>query len=142
MKILLYISLLCCLLFSVSGCDQSKQIRAKNQKTMLQSFLRLKQGMGFTKGTEFEVAFWSLKQKSTDNADFMALVNGKQPEEIIEMGKQYFAERKQANDPNYQHESWESMIIEVIAQIKSPATKKTQSGSTARPNQANRIQGF
>ncbi len=142
MKTLLYISLLCCLLFSVSGCDQSKQIRAKNQKTMLQSFMQLKRSMGFNKGTEFEVAFWSLKQKSSDNDAFRALVNGKTPEEIVEMGKQNFTERKQANDPNYQHESWESMIAEVITQIKSPATKKTQGGSTARPNQANRIQGF
>ena len=63
MKTLLYISLLCCLVFSVSSCDQAKQIRAKNQKTMLQSFMRLKQGMSFAKGTEFEVAFWSLKTK-------------------------------------------------------------------------------
>jgi hypothetical protein len=104
--------------------------------------MQLKRSMGFNKGTEFEVAFWSLKQKSSDNDAFRALVNGKTPEEIVEMGKQNFTERKQANDPNYQHESWESMIAEVITQIKSPATKKTQGGSTARPNQANRIQGF
>jgi hypothetical protein len=142
MKTLLYISLLCCLLFSVSGCDQSKQIRAKNQKSMLQSFLRIKRGMGFAKGTEFEVAFWSLKQKSADNATFMALVNGKQPEEIVAMGKQYFTERKQANDPDYQHESWDTMMTEVIAQIKTPATKKTQSKATPRQNKANRIQGY
>ena len=142
MKTLLYISLLCCLVFSVSSCDQAKQIRAKNQKTMLQSFMRLKQGMSFAKGTEFEVAFWSLKQKSADNAAFMTLVNGKQPEEIIEMGKQYFTERKQANDPDYQHESWDTMIAEVITQIKTPATKKTQTDTTPRPNDANRIQGY
>lgn len=142
MKTLLYISLLCCLLFSVSSCDQSKQIRAKNQKSMLQSFLRIKRGMGFAKGTEFEVAFWSLKQKSADNAAFMALVNGKQPEEIIAMGKQYFTERKQASDPDYQYESWDAMMTKVIAEIKTPATKKTQSSVTPRQNEANRLQGY
>ena len=72
----------------------------------------------------------------------MTLVNGKQPEEIIEMGKQYFTERKQANDPDYQHESWDTMIAEVITQIKTPATKKTQTDTTPRPNDANRIQGY
>jgi hypothetical protein len=109
---------------------------------MLQSFLRIKRGMGFAKGTEFEVAFWSLKQKSTDNAAFLALVNGKQPEEIVKMGRQYFTERKQANDPNYQHESWDTMMAEVIAKIKTPATKQTQSRATPRQNEANRIQGY
>jgi hypothetical protein len=105
--------------------------------------MRLKQRMGFKEGTEFEVAFWSLKQHSTDPSTFRASMIGKTPEEVIELGKQYFAERKQANDPQYtQYATWDTMIAKVIEKIKTPATKKNQYQATPGQNKANKIQGF
>jgi hypothetical protein len=105
--------------------------------------MQLKRSMGFNKGTEFEVAFWSLKQKSSDNDAFRALVNGKTPEEIVEMGKQYFTERQQANDPQYtQHATWDAMITAVIDKIRTPPSKQIQNRSTPAQNKANKIQGF
>lgn len=144
MKTVLYLSILFSLLFSFSGCDQPNQIRAGGQKSMLQSFMRIKQRMGFKDGTEFEVAFWSLKQKSNnDDAAFRSLVNGKTPEQIIEQAKLYFEERKQANDPKYtQYESWDVMINKVIEEIKTPVSKKNLPDTSPSRNKANRIQGF
>ncbi|HFD10891.1 MAG TPA: hypothetical protein ENJ32_00240 [Crenotrichaceae bacterium] len=111
---------------------------------MMRSFMRIKQRMGFKEGVEFEVAFWSLKQKSNnDDQAFRALVKGKTPEEVIEMAKLYFAERQQANDPKYtQYASWEAMITKVIEEIKTPVTKKNQTHNTRVQNKANKIQGF
>ena len=143
MKTVLYISIMCCLLFSFSGCDQSNQIQAHGNKPITRSVMRLKQRMGFKEGTEFEVAFWSLKQHSTDPTAFRASMIGKTPEEVIELGKQYFAERKQANDPKYtQYASWDTMIAKVIEKIKTPAVKNNQRQATPGQNKANRIQGF
>jgi hypothetical protein len=105
--------------------------------------MQLKQRMGFKKGTEFEVAFWSLKQKSADDAAFRALVDETTPEQVVEMGKQYFIERQQANDPQYtQHATWDAMIDAVIKKIKTPPSKHIQNRSTPAQNKANKIQGF
>jgi hypothetical protein len=105
--------------------------------------MQLKKRMSFKQGTEFEVAYWSIKQQNPDQATFRALVIGKTPEQIIDMGKEYFTERKLANDPKYtQHENWDMMIAEVIAKIKTPATKKNLGQATPAQNKANRIQGF
>ncbi len=143
MKTILYISILCCLLFSFSGCERPNQIEVNGKKSILRSFMQLKQRMDFKQGTEFEVAFWSLKKKAGNEDAFRSLVNGKTPDEVIEMGKQYFTERKQTNDPDYiQYASWDAMITEVIAQITTPAIKKNQPKTTRIQNKANKIQGF
>ncbi len=143
MKTVLYISILCSLLFSFVGCEQPNKIQVNGQKSMLRSFMQLKQRMGFKDGIEFEVAFWSLKKKSKTDDAFRSLVDGKTPEQVIEMGKLYFLEQKKENDPQYtQYASWDAMIEEVIQQIKTPVTKKNQTKPSPAQNKANKIQGL
>ncbi|MCH9698001.1 MAG: hypothetical protein K0U68_07860 [Gammaproteobacteria bacterium] len=136
-------SIIFSLIIAISGCEQPNQIKVDGKHSMMRSFMQLKQRMKFREGVEFEVAFWSLKQKSGSEDVFRNLVAGKTPEEVIEMGKQYFADRKSQNDPQYtQHASWDSMIEEVITKVKTPVTKKNQPSTNPAQNKANRIMGF
>ena len=60
---------------------------------------------------EFEVSFWTIRDAKKDDKEFLDIVDGKKPEEIIAIGKEIYQERKAAGFKGYdEYSSWEEMI--------------------------------
>jgi AICAR transformylase/IMP cyclohydrolase PurH len=60
---------------------------------------------------EFEVSFWMLRDANKEDDVFLKLIDGKKPQEIIEMAKTLYQERKNTGFKEYeQYASWDDMI--------------------------------
>lgn len=96
---------------SLIACSKGQEINGHNTKTALRSVKALKNRLSTEKRIEFEVAFWTIRDANKDESQFLDIVDGKKPEEVIAIGKEVYQQRKNANDPAYQHySSWEEMI--------------------------------
>ena len=99
------------------GCGKGGRINASSNKTLYRSVTMIKDRLPEKERVEFEVAFWSLKQSEPDQAKFRDMVGGKSVQEIIEMGKENFAERKAAGEEAYQrYASWDELIKGLVAE--------------------------
>jgi hypothetical protein len=108
-KIATLLLILSCM--SLVACSKGQEINGHNTKTAYRSVKGLKNRLPTEKRIEFEVAFWTLRDSNKDDKQFLALVDGKKPEEIVMLGKELYQQRKNANDKAYeQYQSWEEMI--------------------------------
>jgi hypothetical protein len=93
------------------ACGRGQEINGHNTKTAYRSVKGLKKYMPAETQLEFEVSFWMLRDANKDDDTFLDLVDGKKPQEIIEMGKALYQERKAAGSKEYeQYPTWEAMI--------------------------------
>lgn len=93
------------------GCSKGNQINGRSLRTANKSVSYIKDRLPVEQRVAFEVSFWSLRDEIRKNADFLDTVDGKTPEELIEMGKELFQKRKNAGYKDYdQYSSWEQMI--------------------------------
>lgn len=93
------------------GCGRGNEVSGRNMKTAYRSVKGLKKYMPAEKQMEFEVAFWTLRDANKDDDDFLDMVGGKKPEEIIVLGKKVYQERKASGFKEYeQYATWEEMI--------------------------------
>lgn len=105
---LLLILLTCTLL---GACNKGQEINGHNLKSALKSVRYLKERLPQESRIEFEVSFWTIRDANKDEKQFLDLVDGKKPQEIIEMGKAIYQERKNAGYKDYdQYSSWGEMI--------------------------------
>ncbi len=96
---------------SLIGCTSGNQINARSLKTANRSVSRIKDRLPTELRIEFEVSYWTLRDSIKDKKEFLATVDGKIPEEIIEMGKDIFQQRKNSGFRNYdQYNNWDQMI--------------------------------
>jgi hypothetical protein len=59
----------------------------------------------------FELSFWAIRTAYRNNSEFLDIVDGKTPDELIEVGKEVFAQRKAEGFEEYQqYASWDEMI--------------------------------
>jgi len=108
-KLVIFLLVLSCT--ALVACGKGTEINGHSTKTAYRSVKGLKKYMPAETQLEFEVSFWMLRDANKDDDTFLNLVDGKKPQDIIEMGKALYQERKAAGFKEYeQYASWEQMI--------------------------------
>lgn len=101
--------ILCCT--TLIACGRGQEINGHTTATAYRSVKALKNRLSPDKRIEFEVSFWTIRDAKKDDKEFLNAVDGKNPEEIIAMGKEIYQERKAVGFKGYdQYSSWEEMI--------------------------------
>lgn len=96
-------------------------------KTANKSVSYIKERLPADQRIEFEVSFWTLRDEITDNEQFLDTIDGKTPEELIELGKASFQKRKDAGFKDYQqYANWEQMIAQFSQQRLDQNRKEKQ----------------
>lgn len=118
------------------ACGRGSEVNGHNMKTAYRSVKGLKKYMSAEKQMEFEVSFWMLRDANKDDDTFLDVVDGKKPEEIIDMGKALYQERKAAGFKEYeQYPTWEAMITKFGKErLDQDKLKKSQSDDKNRPD--------
>lgn len=71
----------------------------------------LKERLPPEKRIEFEISFWTIRDAYKETKEFLSQVDGKNPDEIIETGREIYQQRKNQGFKEYQqYSSWEDMI--------------------------------
>lgn len=108
-KLLLLLVILSCT--ALVACNKGQQINGQNTKTAYRSVKMLKERLPQESRIEFEVSFWTIRDANREDSKFLDIVDGKSPQEIIELGKEVYQERKNAGYKGYdQYSSWGEMI--------------------------------
>lgn len=95
----------------LTGCGRGDQINGHNTRTAFRSVKMLKERLPQEKRIEFEVSFWTIRDAFKNTDDFLDMVGGKNPDEIIAIGREIFQRRKNQGFQAYdQYQSWEDMI--------------------------------
>jgi hypothetical protein len=93
------------------ACSKGQEINGHNTATAYRSVKALKNRLSPENRIEFEVSFWTIRDAKKDDKEFLDIVDGKKPEEIIAIGKEIYQERKAAGFKAYdEYSSWEDMI--------------------------------
>ena len=93
------------------ACGKGQQINGHTTHTAYKSAKSIKNHLPEDNRIEYEVSFWTIRDAKKDDSEFLDTVNGKNPEEIIALGKEIYQQRKNAGFEGYaQYSSWEEMI--------------------------------
>ncbi|PKM12896.1 MAG: hypothetical protein CVV13_03465 [Gammaproteobacteria bacterium HGW-Gammaproteobacteria-3] len=99
--------------FSLLGCGKADQINGHNSRTAYRSVKVLKERLPPEKRIEFEVSFWTIRDAFPDTDAFLSQVDGKNPNEIIIIGREIYQHRKNQGFEAYdKYQSWEDMIAQ------------------------------
>lgn len=110
-KSLLIIILFC---LAAAGCGGERTVNGTNLKTANKSLIFMKRELPSDKRLEFEIAFWTLKDSYPKNSEFLDIVDDQTSDEIIELGKQHFNDRRAKGEKAYtKYASWEDMLVAV-----------------------------
>ena len=121
-KILIFLVVLSC--FFTISCSKGSQINGTSMRTAFRSIRMLKDRLPQEDRIAFEISFWSIRDVHRDNSEFLDQVDGKTPQEIIEVGKKIFQERKAAGVADYaKHSSWDEMIAKFAKEKMDQAFK-------------------
>ncbi len=103
--------LLSVLALSLTACGRSEQINGRSSSTAYRSVKMLKERLPPEKRIEFEISFWTIRDAYKDTKEFLSQVDGKNPDEVIETGREIYQQRKNQGFREYQqYSSWEEMI--------------------------------
>ena len=73
----------------------------------------------------FELSFWAIRTAYRNNKEFLDIVDGKTPDELIEVGKEVFAKRKAEGFKEYQqYANWDEMISKYTKEREEQNTKR------------------
>jgi hypothetical protein len=93
------------------ACGKGEEINGHNAKTAYRSVKAIKNRLSTDARIEFEVSFWTIRDAKKDDKEFLSVVDGKKPNEIIVLGKEIYQQRKQSGYKGYEgYSSWEEMI--------------------------------
>ena len=93
------------------ACGKGQEINGHSTSTAYRSVKALKNRLPTENRIEFEVSFWTIRDTKKDDKEFLNIVDGKTPEEIIVLGKEIYQERKAAGFKGYEeYSSWQDMI--------------------------------
>lgn len=93
------------------ACGKGQQINGHNTRTAYKSAKSIKNRLPGDNRIEYEVSFWTIRDAKKDDSEFLDAVDGKNPQEIIALGKEIYQQRKNAGFEAYaQYSSWEEMI--------------------------------
>ncbi|SMG62424.1 conserved hypothetical protein [methanotrophic bacterial endosymbiont of Bathymodiolus sp.] len=108
-----------------TGCSGGGQINGRSFKTALQSVKMIKGRLPQEKRIAFELSFWAIRTAYRNNSEFLDIVDGKTPDELIEVGKEVFAQRKAEGFEEYQqYASWDEMITKYAKDRDAQNVKK------------------
>ncbi|CAG1020151.1 hypothetical protein DOJK_00132 [Patescibacteria group bacterium] len=108
-KLIIILLMLSCI--NLVACSRGQEINGHNMKTAYRSVKGLKKYLPIEKQMEFEISFWLLRDANKDEVDFLKIIDGKKPQQIIELAKSLYEERKNAGFKGYeQYASWDDMI--------------------------------
>ncbi|OQK17715.1 hypothetical protein AU255_07580 [Methyloprofundus sedimenti] len=108
---ILYIIVISFSILLSTGCSSGSEINGRNFKTALRSVKMIKGRLPQEKRIAFELSFWAARTTYRNNEEFLDIVGGKSPDEMIEVGKEIFAQRKAEGFEEYQqYANWDEMI--------------------------------
>jgi hypothetical protein len=124
MKIFSLLLVLIGCMLSLTACNKGNEIAGRSQTSVSKSARYLKERLPADKRLEFEVSFFAIRDSIKDGNAFLKEVDGKTPEQIIEMGKAIYAERKKSGAPEYsKYATWEEMIANFTKERNSQGSK-------------------
>ena len=122
------------------ACSRGQEINGHNTSTAYRSVKALKNRLSPDKRIEFEVSFWTIRDAKKDDKEFLDVVDGKNPEEIIAIGKDIYQERKTAGFKDYeQYSSWEEMIAKFGKERMDQENRKGRSKESQDKDKANDV---
>ncbi len=93
------------------GCTKGSEINGRSFKTANRSVSMIKDRLPTEQRIEFEVSYWTLRDSIRDKEEFLDTVDGKNPTELIILGKEVFQQRKNSGFIAYdKYDSWDQMI--------------------------------
>jgi len=114
-------------IFLLQGCSNGTHINGNSLKSASRSVSIIKERLPAEKKLSFEAAFWVLHEQIGNQKDFLEVINGKDPDQLIELGKSAFARGKQAGFKSYQpFYSWEQMLSH-YAELRSQQDNRAKS---------------
>jgi hypothetical protein len=117
------------------ACSKGQEINGHNTATAYRSVKALKNRLSPDNRIEFEVSFWTIRDAKKDDKEFLDVVDGKKPEEIIAIGKEIYQERKAAGFKGYeQYSSWEEMIAKFNKERMDQDNRKGKSKEEDKAN--------
>lgn len=124
---LLFLIILC---LALTACGRGQQVNGHTTRTAYRSVKTIKERLPPDNKVEFEVSFWTIRDSKKTDDEFLDVVDGKDPWEIIDMGKEIYQQRKASGFKGYEkYNSWEEMIAQFDKERIAQETKK---GSTKR----------
>ena len=124
MRILSIIIITLSILLS-TGCSSGGKINGRSFKTALKSVKMIKGRLPQEKRIAFELSFWAIRTEYRNNSEFLDIVGGKTPDELIEVGKEVFTQRKAEGFEEYQqYANWDDMIAKYAADRAAQNMKK------------------
>ena len=122
------------------ACGKGQEINGHNTTTAYRSVKALKNRLSPDNRIEFEVSFWTIRDAKKDDKEFLDVVDGKTPEEIIAIGKEIYQERKAAGFKGYeQYSSWEEMIAKFGKERMDQDNRKGKSKEAQDKDKANDV---
>lgn len=108
------------------GCNKGQQINGSSLKTVNRSVTSIKERLPLDQRIEFEVSFWTLRDEIRNNKEFLDTLDGKTPDQLIELGKELFSKRKAAGTKDYEKfATWDQMIAQYTQERIDQNRKKT-----------------
>ena len=122
------------------ACGKGQEINGHNTATAYRSVKALKNRLSPDNRIEFEVSFWTIRDAKKDDKEFLDVVDGKTPEEIIAIGKEIYQERKAAGFKGYEeYSSWEEMIAKFGKERMDQDNRKGRSKEEMDKEKANDV---
>ena len=122
------------------ACGKGQEINGHNTATAYRSVKALKNRLSPDHRIEFEVSFWTIRDAKKDDKEFLDVVDGKTPEEIIAIGKEIYQERKTAGFKGYEeYSSWEEMITKFGKERMDQDNRKGRSKEEMDKEKANDV---
>jgi hypothetical protein len=122
------------------ACGKGQEINGHNTATAYRSVKALKNRLSPDNRIEFEVSFWTIRDAKKDDKEFLDVVDGKTPEEIIAIGKEIYQERKAVGFKGYEeYSSWEEMIAKFGKERMDQDNRKGKSKEAQDKDKANDV---
>jgi len=110
MRILSILFISTALLLS-TGCTGGDQVSGRSFKSSLRSVNRIKNRLPQDLRVPFELSYWAIRDYYRENKEFLDIVGGKNPDELIATGKEVFLQRRADGFAEYQkYTTWDEMI--------------------------------
>ena len=117
------------------ACGKSQEINGHNIRTADKSVKALKERLPAENRIEFEIAYWSIRDENKNVDQFLDIVDGKTPLEIIAIGKEVFQKRKDQRVESYmQYSSWEDMISKYMKERTDQDYRKPRKNDDSKNN--------
>ena len=117
----------------LTACNKSQQINGSTLKTVNRSISYIKDRLPLDRRIEFEISYWTLRDEIRNNKEFLDAIDGKTPDQLIEVGKELFLKRKAAGAKEYvQFANWEQMIAQ-YSQERIEQNRKRSPGDDKEP---------